>query len=106
MDTKLFVTLRTPQDAQTVRDTGSEVLAEYPNALLVRSTPDQQAKLQAAGVEAAELTQPSIQMAGASFDLGNVLAAEAAAPVVTDPNRTAYYLVQLIGPIKGEWLDA
>jgi len=106
MDTKLFVTLRTPQDAQTVRDSGSQVLAEYPNALLIRSTPAQQAALQAAGISAAELAQPAIQVAGASFELGDVLAAETAAPTVADPNRTTYYLVQLIGPVKGEWLEA
>jgi hypothetical protein len=104
--TKLFVTLRTPQDAQIVRDGGSQVLAEYPNALLIRSTPAQQAALRASGISAATLAQPAIQLAGASFDLGQVLEAEIAAPIVTDPNRTTYYLLQLIGPPKGEWLEA
>ncbi len=104
MDKKLIVTLRTPEDTQVVRDTGCTLLAEYPDSLLVRCTEAQRGTLQQAGLEVTELGQPAIRISGASFALSDALEADKAAPIAPDPNRTAYYLVQLVGPAKGEWL--
>jgi serine protease AprX len=106
MDEKLLVTVRTAADAETVRRTGAEILATYPHSLLVRATSDQRAAIGTAGLEVAPLGQPPIQVSGASFDFGMAIAANEAAPVVHDPNRTAYFLVRLIGPARSEWLAA
>jgi hypothetical protein len=99
-----MVAIRAPEESQAVRDTGCDVLAEYPQQLLVDCTETQQEALQAAGFEVISLERPAILVSGASFAFDDALAAEAAAPVAPDPNRTAYYLLQLVGPTKGEWL--
>lgn len=106
MDTKLLVTLRRPEEAQIVRDAGCEILAEYPNSLLVRCTEAQQEALRQAGLEMTELPQETVQISGMSFAFEHALEADVAAPIAPDPNRKAYYLVRLVGPAKGEWLEA
>src|SRR5919112_715006 len=105
MDRKLLVTIRRPEDAQAVQDAGCEVLVEYPDSLLVRCTEEAQRTLREADVEVVELEQPDIQVAGMSFAFGQALEADAAAPVEPDPDRPAYYLVELVGPAKEEWLN-
>src|SRR5262249_38402474 len=100
---KLLVTLKSPQDADRVRATGAKVLAEYPDTLLVRATATERQHLQAEHLEHVELQHPPVQIAGVSFAFPSALAAEQAAPSPpTLPHRTAYYLVRLIGPVKGE----
>ena len=106
MDAKLLVTIRRPEDAQTVREAGCELLVEYPDSLIVRCTEEARRTLQEADVEAIELEQPTIQVAGMSFAFDQALQADEAAPVEPDPDRPAYYLVELIGPAKEEWLNA
>lgn len=105
MDHRCMIAIRTPEQAQVVRDTGCEVLAEYPQQLLVDCTKAQLEALEEAGLEVTRLKRPAILVSGASFEFGAALDAEASAPTAPDPNRTAYYLVQLIGPAKGEWLE-
>src|ERR671916_1587682 len=105
MDTKLLVTIRRHADVQAVQDAGCEVLVEYPDSLLVRCTEEAQRTLREADVEVVELEQPDIQVAGMSFAFGQALEADAAAPVEPDPDRPAYYLVELVGPAKEEWLN-
>lgn len=102
--TKLIITLRKPEDSQVVQDTGCEVLAEYPNSLLVRCTNAQRDALKKVGIELTELAKPIIQISGASFSLENALKAEKAAPASIELDRTAYYLLLPIGPVKGEWI--
>jgi DNA-binding CsgD family transcriptional regulator len=41
MSIKLLVTAPAPEDAETLRATGVEILAEYPDGVLVRATDDQ-----------------------------------------------------------------
>lgn len=105
METKFLVTLRKPEDAQAVRDTGCAVLAEYPDSLLVRCTDATEQALRAAGLEVDPLPQPPVQVTGAAFGFERAIEADAAAPVAIDPNRTAYYLVKLVGPPLAAWLD-
>jgi subtilisin family serine protease len=105
MDEKLLVTVRTAAEAEVVRQTGAEILATYPDSLLVRATVDQRDALGRAGLEAAPLGQPPIQVSGASFNVGMALAAEAAAPITHEPGRAAYFLIQLIGPARSDWLS-
>jgi serine protease AprX len=106
MDEKLLVTIRRPADAQAVQDAGCEVLVEYPDSLIVRCTEEAQRALQEADVEVVELERPTVQVAGMSFAFGQALEADAATPVEPDPDRPAYYLVELVGPPKEEWLNA
>jgi serine protease AprX len=105
MDTKLLVTIRRPEDAQAVQDAGCEVLVEYPDSLIVRCTEEAQRTLREADVEVVELEEPTVQVAGMSFAFGQALEADEAAPVEPDPDRPAYYLVELVGPAKEEWLN-
>ena len=105
MSTKFLITLRSPKDAQAVRDSGCEVLAEYPSSMLIRCTDTERETLQNSGIEMTELPQEMVQLGGMSFVFEEALAADESAPVTPDPNRRAYYLVKLVGPPKTEWLE-
>src|SRR3712207_159661 len=102
MDTKLLVTIRRPEDAEAVQAAGCELLVEYPDSLIVRCTEEARRTLRETDVEVVELEQPTIQVAGMSFAFGQALEADEAAPVEPDPDRPAYYLVELVGPAKDE----
>ena len=104
---KALVTVHTPQDADKVKNLGCQVLADYPDSLLVRISNDQQQHLQSAGMEVVQLPQPPVQIAGSSFHFADAMAAQQNVPLnPVNPDRTAYYLVQLVGPAKGDWLQA
>ncbi len=103
MDKKLIVTLRAPEEAQTVREAGCEVLAEYPSSLLVRCTEAQHEALREAGLETAEVPAPEVRVSGAAFAFDAAVEANEAAPVAFDAERTAYYLVRLAGPPQAAW---
>src|SRR4051794_31986589 len=101
MDEKLYVTLRTPADAQKVRDAGCTILAEYPDSLIARGSAAQRQALEAAGVEATPYEQRPVQVSGTTFAFSSAVAANAATPVpAPPPDRRAYYLVVAVGPIK------
>lgn len=106
---RLLVTLRRSDDRDTVlrsvADTGAEVLAEYPDTLLVTGTPRQTRDLAALGLETTPLPEQPVQTAGASFQFAAALDAQAAVTLAPEPGRTAYYLVKLIGPPTAAWLD-
>jgi serine protease AprX len=102
---KLLVTLKAPEEAARVRATGVEVLAEYPDTLLVRATAAQKQQLESDKIEAVDLEQPPVQLAGLSFAFPQALEAERLAPEPPPPpHRTAYYIVKMVGPAKDEWL--
>ncbi|MEL7362380.1 MAG: S8 family serine peptidase, partial [Bacteroidota bacterium] len=103
MKKKLIVTLRTAEEAGAVRDTGCEVLAAYPNSLLVRCDDAQYEAIKMAGFEAAEVPVPEVRVSGATFAFDTARAANEAAPVAFEADRTAYYLVQLVGPPQAAW---
>ena len=103
---RMLVTLRRPDDLDTVRGTGVEVLAEYPDSLLVAGTPGQARDLAARGVETTPLPEQPVQTAGATFAFAAAIDAQEAVTLAPEPGRTAYYLVKLIGPPTKDWLDA
>jgi len=103
---KLLVTVMQAADAQAVRGTGCEILAEYPNGMLVRATAEQEGALRQAKLDLAELVDTSIQVSATRFSFANAMTANATTPIAADPARTAYYIVKLVGPPKGEWLTA
>ena len=106
MADKLLVTTRSEEDAAQVRATGAEVLAEYPDALLVRATDDQARNLGRAGIETARLqAAPPVQTVTARFAFDDAVAADVEEPMPLDPDRTAYFIVQLVGPVAEGWLD-
>ncbi|SDK78574.1 Subtilase family protein [Glycomyces sambucus] len=102
---KLLVTLRTPGDRDAVRDAGAEVLAEYPDTLLVSTTARQARDLADRGVETAPLPEQPVQTAGASFAFAAAVGAQERVALEPEPGRTAYWLVKLIGPPTADWLD-
>jgi serine protease AprX len=104
--TKALVTLAEPEDARTVRETGVEVLAEYPDSLLVRGTDAQVDRLAADGLESTPLPDQPVQVTGASFAFEDAVLAQDAVTLRPPPGRRAYYLVKLAGPPAADWLRA
>lgn len=102
---KLLVTLRHSDDRDAVRDSGVEVLAEYPDTLLVSGTRSQARALAGRGVETAPLPEQPVQTAGATFAFAAAVDAQHAVALEPEPGRTAYYLVKLIGPPTAAWLS-
>ncbi|MQM27741.1 S8 family serine peptidase [Glycomyces albidus] len=101
---KLLVTLRAADDRDAVRDTGAEVLAEYPDTLLVSTTAAQARDLADRGVETAPLPEQPVQTAGAVFAFDAAVGAQERVTLEPEPGRTAYWLVKLIGPPTADWL--
>ncbi len=105
MSTRLLVNARTGDAPTAISESGVEVLAEYPDTVLVRGTDEQVAALQQAGVEATPLPEQPVQVAGNSFAFADAVLAQDTAEVAPSPDRTAYYLLKLVGPPAPEWLD-
>lgn len=106
MSAKLLVTLQHPDQARAVRESGLEVLAEYPDSMLVRGTDEQAQRLTEEGIEAAVLPEQPVQVTGASFAFEDAVRAQEEVAVEPPAGRTAYYLVKLVGPPTSEWLQA
>ncbi|THV26538.1 S8 family serine peptidase [Glycomyces paridis] len=101
---KILVTLRRSEDRDAVRDSGVEVLAEYPDTLLVTGTARQARALTEQGVETAPLPEQPVQTAGATFAFAAAVSAQESLTLAPEPGRTAYYLVKLVGPPTADWL--
>lgn len=106
MAIRLIITTTSPDDVAQVRSSGVEVLADYPDALLVDATNAQRKRLAEAGLETVEVPATTVQTASARFTFADAQAADVAAPIVSDPSRIAYFLVQLVGPVKQDWLTS
>jgi hypothetical protein len=83
-----------------------EVLAEYPDSMLVSGTDEQARRLADQGIEAAQLPEQPVQVTGASFAFEDAVRAQEAVSLEPQPGRTAYYLVKLAGPPAPEWMRA
>ncbi|MGW4203274.1 S8 family serine peptidase [Streptomyces sp. NPDC004726] len=105
MATRLIVTVRTDADEAAVRATGVEVLARYPDSMLVRATEEQDAAVRRldAEVTALEERQP-VLAAGNSFVFEDAMSAQELSAVEPPAGRTAYYLLRLAGPPAPQWL--
>ncbi|MBE9031833.1 S8 family serine peptidase [filamentous cyanobacterium LEGE 11480] len=106
MSTKVLVTTTSTDERQQLSQIGCEVLAEYPSSVLARCTDAQYSSLVDAGLEITPLEVPELRVAGTLFAFSEARSAEVSEPLNIDPNRTAYYLVELIGPPKSDWLKA
>lgn len=104
MASRRLVTLRDRGQTAVVRDIGAEVLAEYPDTMLVRCTDAQAARLVEQGIESSPVEDSPVQVTGARFAFGAAVAAQQSAPVEPPPGRTAYFLVKLAGPPAPEWM--
>jgi serine protease AprX len=89
VSTKLLVTLQGQDDGQTVRDSGVEILAEYPDSMLVRGTEEQAQHLSQQGIEAVPLPEQPVEVAGASFEFGVAVRAQEAASLEPVAGRSA-----------------
>jgi hypothetical protein len=99
---KYYVTLTKPGDSGLVRQSGCEIVADYPDSLIVRCTEEQAAQLHASGIEMNQAVTPPVRLLGMTFSMADAVASEPEAPV--DESRPQYYIAQLAGPAKGEWL--
>jgi uncharacterized protein (TIGR03437 family) len=100
---KYYVTLTQATDADLVRQSGCEILAEYPDAMVIRCEEEVAAQLRAAGVEINQTVTAPVRLLGMQFSMADAMATEPAAPV--DDTRPHYYIAQLVGPAKGSWLS-
>ena len=104
MPKKFLVTLSGPDDAAAVKESGCEVLAEYPDTVLVHcEDEEQEEELHSTGLETVEAPTPPVRVLGLSFAMADAVSTEASMPPA-DPSRPNYYVAQLVGPAKGEWL--
>jgi uncharacterized protein (TIGR03437 family) len=102
---KFIVYTNTPEQTDSVRKSGAEILAEYAGGFLIRAGAAEEAALQAAGMEPMPVPEQQVQVTGASFSFSSALDANEEVRIEADPNRTAYYLVKMIGPAQGRWLE-
>jgi uncharacterized protein (TIGR03437 family) len=102
MADKYYVTLSGTSDAEIVRKSGCEILASYPDSLIIRCEHEQAAEFRAAGVELNEMVTGPVRLLGMQFAMEDATEAE---PVPIDERRPHYYIAQLVGPAKGEWLS-
>jgi uncharacterized protein (TIGR03437 family) len=101
---KYYVTISGPGDTDIVRQSGCEILATYPDSLVIRCEEAQAAQLRAAGLELNETVTAPVRLLGMKFSMADAVATEPEmAPA--DVTRPHYYIAQLVGPAKGEWLD-
>ena len=104
MPKKFLVTLTRPDDSTTIKESGCEVLAEYPDTVLVRLEDEgQERDLRSKGLEIIEALTPPVRVLGLSFAMADAVSTEAAMPP-PDATRPNYYVAQLVGPASGEWL--
>jgi uncharacterized protein (TIGR03437 family) len=100
---KYYVTLSRPTDSDSVKQSGCQILAEYPDSLIVSCGEEEAAQLRTAGLELNQMVTPPVRVLGLQFAMTAALATEPQVPV--DESRPNYYVAQLAGPAKGEWLE-
>jgi serine protease AprX len=105
MSTRVLVTLLGPDAARAVRESGVEVLAEYPDSMLVNGSDEQLSQLAERGFDTTPVPVRAVQVGGASFEFAAAVRAQETFALEPAADRTGYYLVDLIGPPTPEWLD-
>ena len=104
MSTTLLLTVQSDDDAAAIRETGIEVLARYPDAILIRGTHEQARSAERLGMETIPLADRPVVTTGNAFSFADAVRAQEVAAVEPTPDRPAYYLVRLAGPPAAEWL--
>lgn len=104
MSTTLLLTVQSDDDAAAIRETGIEVLARYPDAILIRGTNEQARSAERLGMETIPLADRPVVTTGNAFSFADAVRAQEVAAVEPRPDRPAYYLVRLAGPPAAEWL--
>lgn len=104
MSTTLLLTVQSDDDAAAIRETGIEVLARYPDAILIRGTHEQAQSAERLGMETIPLADRPVVTTGNAFSFADAVRAQEVAAVEPPPDRPAYYLVRLAGPPAAEWL--
>ncbi|GAB2801600.1 hypothetical protein GCM10027176_02230 [Actinoallomurus bryophytorum] len=104
MSTTLLLTVQSDDEDAAVRETGIEVLARYPDAILVRGTHEQAGSLERLGMETIPLADRPVVTTGNAFSFADAVRAQEVAAVEPAPDRPAYYLARLAGPPAAEWL--
>jgi serine protease AprX len=104
MTTTLLLTVQSDEDDAAIRETGVEVLARYPDAMLVRGTGDQAQSLDRLGLESTALADRPVRTAGNAFTFADAVRAQEVVAVEPPPGRPSYYLLRLAGPPAPEWL--
>ena len=89
MSQKLMVAILSDKDAAAVRDSGCTVLAEYPNARLVRATKGQEGKL-ASRPRLLARRRPVDRGVWDAVHQGGRARADEASPATVDQDRAAY----------------
>jgi hypothetical protein len=105
MSTRALVTILGGDAGTAVRDSGVEVLAEYPGSMLVDGSDEQLDRLAEHGLDVTPMPARPVQVGGASFPFAAAVRAQEAFSVEPVADRLGYYLVDLIGPPTPEWLD-
>jgi serine protease AprX len=106
MSTKLLIYVRSDQEDASVRATGVEVLARYPDAILVRGTDEQTRRVERLGVEVTMLAEEPVSTAGNAFSVSDAVRAEEAVAALPPTGPTEYCLLRLAGPPAPDWLRA
>lgn len=71
---KYHVTLSRPADSEFVSQSGCQILAEFPDSLIVSCSEEQAAQLRAAGLELNEMVTPSVRLLGLRFGVAAAMA--------------------------------
>src|SRR3954462_6209052 len=103
MPTTLLLTVQSDDEDAAVRETGVEVLARYPDAMLVRATGEQAHDIERLGVEAVPPVDRPLVTTGNSFAFADAVQAQEAAAIEPLPGRPSYHLLKLAGPLAPEW---
>jgi serine protease AprX len=104
MPITLLVTVQSDDEDAAIRETGAEVLAQYPDSMLVRGTDEQTRAVTELGVQATSLAEQPVVTNGNSFAFADAVQAQDAVAVEPLSGRTAYYLLRLAGPPAYDWL--
>ncbi|WP_299493057.1 S8 family serine peptidase [Acaryochloris sp. IP29b_bin.137] len=106
MSAKYLVTIQTDEDGQLLNGIGCVQLAKYPTSFLVACDDQQQAALEQSNLDITPLEAPTVKVTGTSFTTSLAVEANNIEPITFNANRQGHYLLEFVGPVKGEWLSA
>ncbi|MEM1323741.1 MAG: S8 family serine peptidase [Bacteroidota bacterium] len=105
MERKYIITLVSPGDLNIIRNSGCEIIAQYPDSLIARCTTDQFERLQSQRIEIVEMPMAPVRVSGFTFAMSDAIDTEDNVPPI-DNSRKNYYIIQLAGPMMEDWKKA